>query len=509
MDEQIREHETAIAKLKRTRNSLLNVYKIPPEVLGKIFGWNVTYKDDFGGLQEGSHNFLLICHHWFEVALCTPELWSFWGNTTKDWARWYRRSRTAPLDLVLDYPDYDNDGSFDITLCNTLQDRATQDAIRRIHLKSADSELLSSIILPLTANSKGLRSNSLESLVLRNDGTGKVEISDFFAHYRFPKLQHLELFDCTISSWDLIISRTSILTTLDLDLSYNPTPATSQLLSILASNPTLRKVSLSGLCKGPGNDGNPSPRVSLHHLKDLELVGDSRDVFGLLHQLDLPRDMENLDVNLDDCTLEDISRDIGPCLWDYLRRRGGSQSGLGLSLSSPGRIVLRFGDVGGIDFSAPTPARMSAFATIAIESQRIPEELREKMVRDLIAHIPREEIVYFQTYGEYVTMEDVSTQLPNLRGLYIKGSSLSAAFPKSNLDRGKEVFPSLQYVCLDWVIKDGDDLSLLVTFLDRRTSSGSRLHTLVIVGPYHEDLELASWILKGMVKSFGRLGILH
>ena len=183
--------------------------------------------------------------------------------------------------------------------------------------------------------------------------------------------------------------------------------------------------------------------------------------------------MENLDVNLDDCTLEDISRDIGPCLWDYLRRRGGSQSGLGLSLSSPGRIVLRFGDVGGIDFSAPTPARMSAFATIAIESQQTPEELREKMVRDLIVHIPREEIVYFQTYGEHVAMEDVSTQLPNLRGLYIRGSSLSAAFPKSNLDRGKEIFPSLQYACLDRVIKDGDDLSLLVTFLDRRTSSGN------------------------------------
>ena len=349
----------------------------------------------------------------------------------------------------------------------------------------------------------------MESLILRNDGTGTVEISDLFAHYRFPKLQHLELFDCTISSWDLIISRTPILTTLDLDLSHNPTPATSQLLSILASSPTLQKASLSGLCKGPGDDGNPSPRVSLHHPKGLELIGDSRDVFGLLHQLDLPRDTESLDVNPGDCTFEDISRDIGPCLWDYLRRRDRSQSGLGLSLSSRSRTVFRFGDVGGIDFSAPTPARMNTFATIVIESQQIPEELREKMVHDLIAHIPREEIVYFQTYGEPVAMEDVSTQLPNLRGLYIEGSPLSAAFSKSNLDGGGKIFPSLQYVCLDWVNKDGDDLSLLVTFLDRRMSFGNRLHTLVIVGPYHEDLELASWILRGMVKSFGRLGILH
>ena len=87
LDDQIREHEKALAQLRRSRNSLLNVRRLPPEAPGNIFHWNVMLVDDFGGLEKGSHNFLLVCHHWFEVASCSPELWSFWGNTLKDWKR--------------------------------------------------------------------------------------------------------------------------------------------------------------------------------------------------------------------------------------------------------------------------------------------------------------------------------------------------------------------------------------------------------------------------------------
>jgi len=96
LEEEIREYEVALKKLKRARNSLLNIFKLPPEVLGKIFRWNVSLKDGFGGLEEESHNFLLVCHYWFKVTSSTPELWSFWGNTPKDWARWHHRSGTAP-----------------------------------------------------------------------------------------------------------------------------------------------------------------------------------------------------------------------------------------------------------------------------------------------------------------------------------------------------------------------------------------------------------------------------
>jgi len=126
LEEQIREHERATIELKRARNSLLNISKLPPEVLGNIFRWNVSFENDFGGLEEGSHDFLFVCHHWSEVASHTSGLWSFWGNNLKDWARWCRRSGTAPLDLVLDGVEYGVE-NFDTILHNALQDHATAD----------------------------------------------------------------------------------------------------------------------------------------------------------------------------------------------------------------------------------------------------------------------------------------------------------------------------------------------------------------------------------------------
>ena len=102
LDKQIMGQETSIIKPKRTRNSLLNVSRIPAEILGGIFLWNTVSWGTFGALEKRSHNFLLVCHHWFEVASSTPELWGFWGNNLEDWKKHNLRYPTAPLDLVLD-----------------------------------------------------------------------------------------------------------------------------------------------------------------------------------------------------------------------------------------------------------------------------------------------------------------------------------------------------------------------------------------------------------------------
>jgi len=328
LEEQIREHERIIIKLKRARNSLLNVSKLPPEVLGDIFRRNVTLKDDFDRLEERSRNFLFVCHHWSEVALRTPEVWSFWGDNPTDWTRWHRYSRIAPLDLVLGDEYYDG-STFNITLCDALRDRAARDTIRRIHLLSENRVVLSQIISPLTSASKGVRSNSVESFVLLNHDDNPVDVSDFFAHYRFPKLQRLELHNCNITSWDLLASRTTVLTSLTLHIGRpSPISTTSQLFSIFASNPSLRKVSLSGDAVQTDSGGESSYRVSLHHLKKLELVGGSRHVIGLLRRLDHPTNVD-LDITLRDNTVTDVPRMVGPYLQDYLRRRDGP-NGLGL-----------------------------------------------------------------------------------------------------------------------------------------------------------------------------------
>ena len=486
MEEQIREHERIIIELKRARNSLLNVSKLPPEVLGNIFLWNVSFKNTFDGLEDGSRNFLFVCHHWFGVALHTPEVWSFWGNNPADWARWHRYSTTAPLDLVLSSVD-PNDITFDITLRDALRDRAARDAIRQVYLWSESATLLSSIISPLSVACEGVRSNSVESFILFNDDSTPVDTSDFFAYYRFPKLQRLELDNCRIASWDLLMSRTTVLTTLTLHLGYSSSsPTTSQLLSILASNPTLQKISLSRSAV-PDDGGGMSPfQVPLHHLKELELAGGLRHIIGLLHRLDHPTNMDRLDITVCGCAIVDISQTIGPYLRDHLRRRGRSKTGLGLSVSKSGRhITLSAGDAGAINPSPSVWAQDAMFVDITMELDQIPQDLLEKGLLDLIAHTPRDEIVCFRSWGNPVAIQDVSTQLPNLRTLHFGAMSLPPVFQEPNLDGNEKLLPSLQHICMERMFVGDSCWSPLMTFLAHRASSGNPLTSLTVVDSPH------------------------
>ena len=490
LEERIREHEKTLSKLKRSRNALLNISALPPEILGNIFQCNVTLKYNFGGLEEGSHNFLFVCHHWREVALRTPGVWSFWGNTLEDWTRWHRHSGTAPLDLVLDAgcSDDDNDiggdGPFDVALHGTLQDRAARDTIRRIHLSSEDTSLLSSIISSLTTVCEGVRSNSVESLILSSSDDEPVDISEFFARYRFPKLQYLRLDSCRITSWDLLTSRTTVLATLSLHFhNSSPTPTTSQLLSILTSNPTLRKLELSGHAIPNDGGGEPPLRVLLHHLKEVRLDGGLQHVLGLLHRLDHPEKMDRLDITLSECASTDIPKTIGPYLRDHFRRRGRSRDGVGLRVSQfENTVVLYVGDMCGA--SLPIPGIYDNwFVSVAVELPQTPGDLLEKRLLDLITHTPRDDVVRFESTCWLRAVEDISARFPNLRQLHFHTGTISlpTILPKSTAGGEEGVLPSLQRI--EFVSRpDGGDWSPLTAFLTRRASFGHRLGLLVILG---------------------------
>jgi len=510
LDEQIGEYERTVIKLKRTRNSLLNISKLPPEVLGNVFRWNVTRKGDFGGLDKRSHNFLAVCHHWSEVALRTPELWGFWGNTTKDWARLCCYSRTTPLDLVLkgnDYSDYYGDG-LDSDLCDALNDRATEDTIRRVHLDA--DVLVRDIIFELTPKGEELRSSGMESLVLWNRGRHRpTDVSDFFAHYRFPKLQHLELKNCMISSWDHLSSRTSTLTTLELDFTdifriSTPFPTTSQLFSMLASNPTLQRVALLRRAI-PNDDASESSRVQLRHLKELRLGGNLQYVFKLLNQLDHPRNLDSLTLTLYGCDVMAISRTIGPYLRDHLQRRDRSQGGLNLLVSYQkdhrGRhITFHIGDAHGVDFSAPSDAEMSTFVNVDVVLSGAPHgSVLERMAHDFTTYAPSEEVVHFRMHNKLGAGADAYTRFPNLRALSFYKISLPTTFPDPNSIGEGKISPFLEHILLERVDLDGADWSPLVTFLARRVSSGNRLDTLIIVRSPHMRPEVMEGI-RGMVR---------
>ena len=207
-----------VTHLKRVRNSLLNTSstRVPPEIPGYIFRCNVAREGDFDASPKGSYNFLLVRHYWFEVASNTPELWTFWGNTLKQWSHRYQRSGTAPIDLVLRPTYYTGDVNailFNGPLQDAVRGRAVRDSIRSLHLQTWDTELLRSIVSSLALDGAGSLRSGIKSLVLESIN---LNMSDFPTRYHFPKLRVLKLLNTKISSWDNLMLQATSPTTLSL-----------------------------------------------------------------------------------------------------------------------------------------------------------------------------------------------------------------------------------------------------------------------------------------------------
>ena len=439
---------------------------------------------DWDGLEKRSHNFLLVCRHWFEVASCSPELWSFWGNTLKDWMRWHSRSAVAPLDLV--FAGFDDD-HLDATVSSALRDYATRGAIRRVHLDSGNATFLNSVLFSLTPENEGVRSSQIKSLILVNGDVPPIDVSDFFARYSFQDLQRIDLLHCKISSWDHIGARTGALT--DLSLSFEidhqqPPPTTPQLFSLLTSNPALQTLKLSDPAVPTDDYKLSSFRIPLHHLKVLELAGELRDVFNLLHRLDHPI-LDKLEISPSGCTVADISQVVGPYLRNYLQHRTNSQGGLALSLPYGHDLIFNIGDQG----------EFMGFVILEIKFGVDPSTpLLEKAILDLIAHVPREEVTDLRMHSKPIAMGNIYSQLPNLETLNINGISLSKVFPGPDTIENGAIPVSLKNLTLGWLTVDNGDWSSLTTFLAHRASAGNPLQMLKITRGSHMCSKIAEGI---------------
>ena len=467
------------------QNSLLNISRLPPEILGYIF-WLTSFPER---LEKKPLNFLRVCNYWYEVALRTPELWGFWGDTLQDWTRCHLRHPETPLDLVLD-EETPKKTPIDVSVQNALRYRASRDTIRLVHLRSENRRLLSFILWMLVADRKELRDSSVESFILCNESGQAVDVSNFFANTHFPKLRHLDLTHCIISSWDDFTLKTNLLTTLVLRLCHlSSVPTTPQLLSLLAPNPSLQKIVLVGYSL-PEDQNKDHPRVSLPQLKEIELAGGCEDVFMFLRKLVCPDVLDHLEISLYECTVEDVSETIGPYLRDYFRRRGKSQSGLAIYTSFAENILFHVGDGGAFHSPTLVPESIVPFLSISMYCV-FPQDPPQGILLGLVAHTPNEEIIHLQirgkdprTRGNLTTMANIYALLPNLRVLYCKSMSLYTVFPIPGEDE-EDTLPSqsLRYVFLEQVFTGGGNWTPLTTFLSSpfRTPSAKRLDLLHIV----------------------------
>ena len=511
LEKQIQEGTGDVIQLRRARNSLLNISAhVPPEILGHIFRWNVIREGDFGGLEKGSYNFLLVCHHWFQVASNTPELWTFWGNTLDQWSRHYQHFGTAPLDLVLDAPNYPrntNNALFDNALRNALQDLAARDSIRSIHLRGSNTFLLGSVIFSLILGGEDIRCSNIESLIVQST---ELYISDFLARYRFPKLRHfhLSVFIGTLS-WDQLKLQAPSLTTLSLEFGVPQSSSTMpKLLSILASYPDLQHLSLyEAMIPRDVNDGSTF-RVPLRRLKTLHLVGDFRPVFRLLDRLEYPDTLDHLDLELLKCAAEEISEYFVPYLQDRIRRDGRFRDRLGIHAASTlGSISFKIDAIDDSAISAVPPGvhGHSFLSFRAMFRDTVPQDTVEKLCVALAALAPRENVVCLTWELSIHDMENLVIAMPNIEALHLIGPVISDPFLQPDPSSCTKLLPSLRWLSLvDFTLQNSDDWSPLINYLAHQTSGGKPIS----LGTYGEHTPLPPEVAKEIEGVFGARDIL-
>ena len=492
LEKRIKEGTGDIIQLKRTRNSLLNIStRVPPEILGDIFHWNVIPEDDFDGLVKGSYNFILVCHHWFEVASNTPELWSFWGNSVKQWSRRYQHRGTAPIEVRLNGRVMSRMGNalFDGPLRDALRGHVERDSVRALHLSGGgNTDLLRSIFSVLIPGGQGIQRSSIESLSLKDP---EMDVSDFFARRHFPKLRYLCL-RATIgaSTWVHLESHMTALTTLTLQvLDDPPTPTTSQLLSVLASNPGLQQLSITMPPFFKEHGDVSTPPIQLHHLKCLDCFGDFEPLLRLLHQIDRPEQMDEIGFIFAGCGVADVSEILGSYLRDCIQRDSRFRDGLDIRVTSASpAIFVQAAMASGVADPTLSPGYRPPFLTFGVSlAEDTSQNQFDKLCVDFVAHTPREHVVCLTVDLSPDPVKEIIPTMPNIQELTLRLQIPPEGFSQPAPDgpfASMKLLPSLRYLHLDNGVND-PDWSSLVSYLAYQTARGQVISLRITGLPRH------------------------
>ena len=353
-----------------------------------------------------------------------------------------------------------------------------QGTIRQVHLVSNDYPTLASIVLSLIPDDKTAQNENVESIIWRKRGYLSMDISDFFARSSLSKLRFLELSgNFRISSWDHLTSRTTLLTTLSLEMfesspSPIPNPTISQLLSILISNPNLQKLRLTNEALPKDTDVS-TLRVPLHHLKILSLLGDFRRLFGLLRQLILPETLDDMYLSGSNPTVEEVSQILWPYMLDHFRRDARFQDRLEVvSYSARSFISITVGVICALG-TAPAPR-----VSLALALDGRPPDVLEQFFINLVLPTPRERIVSLVADLDTKLPEELVFMMLNIERLYLFNVGLSKRFlqPKpGGRHANAKLFPSLLSLRLEGVKLDDNDWGHLITYLIHQNAGGQTI----------------------------------
>ena len=196
--------------------------------------------------------------------------------------------------------------------------------------------------------------------------------------------------------------------------------------------------------------------------------------------------MDEMKLTVSHCTVRDILGTLGPYIQDYIRRDGRFQDGLGIHVTS-------FTDSISIQASAISNATGSfqkvTFATFtAIHRQDLSMSAEDELCINLVAHTPREHVVYFGGNTSIHPMEETVAAMPKLQELHLINQMLDDRFLHPSLGgpfvNGK-LFPSLQHLHLEDTFLYEGHWSPIIPYLIHQTSGGQRISLTISGKPQH------------------------
>jgi len=272
---------------------------------------------------------------------------------------------------------------------------------------------------------------------------------------------------------------------------------------LLASNPNLRSLTLSALPIDDDGGGNPRLQLPLHHLEHISLSGTFHHVFPIIHRLELPEGVDSGEITLHDCTPQGVLEVIGPYIRDYLRRDPRFRDSLGMFVSSTSNCISFHASVAGVGCCGPNqlPQHGPPCGTFrAVLSQPILRHVAKILCTDVLALLPQESIVGFET--DLSVTEEVVVAMPNLKVLHLVSPVVSDRFLLPDPDGPnvyKKLLPSLRRLYLEDVEAVDYNWDPLVSYLIRQTPGGRAISLNVFGEGVHICLEVIERI-EGLVE---------
>lgn len=263
------------------RNGHSNISALPSKILAEIFLYAKDGVLRYGAPKEaGPLNVAGVCRDWRNIALASPQMWSFINLSRPDCAlELLKRSKSAPLQI------HCKSAPLTITAANEGIFKSIMAEVDRI--KEIDVHATAgSDILWLMSSNGGASAPLLEQLQLQNLESSTTSLPLHVISREMPSLRRLDLQNVSIPE----LPHLPRLKHLTVSLSDRSAMPFSSLLSSLRHSPDLEEISISGMLKN--NLGDSPLHVKLPNLTRLAITSFDLEASAIVANLEYPPSAE-------------------------------------------------------------------------------------------------------------------------------------------------------------------------------------------------------------------------